>query len=705
MQAEMTWRGAQIVAMSSMSALRDVMKTLSYVAGDKTVILISGGWPLDDRDVTSIVSTVASETVAARVTLFTVFIPPTGLTASRRMMYVSTTLDHHLYSWPLETLAGMTGGGSFRADVGAEPAFERIAREMSGFYRIGVERNAIDEDGKGRRMRVQVPRTGGTLRYRTVFDAKSFEDRDWAARMNSALESPVPATGVGLRMTSYLTGSTEPESPINIVVSGEATRLEPGNVTYQVLIKDLEGKRVLSNEKPLGTATADGLPFTMNIPVPAGQYIVRVAVMDSAGHVGSVDHRVDARRIPLGGISATSPLFVRVPTAGAGAEPRIAIDRVRQDERLAVQVDLESERNLDDAAVTFEIALTDDGPALVRKAGAITPGSRQGAVVAQAVTDTRVLPPGSYIMRARVTAGGESGEVRRSFTLVEAPNAAPAKAAADVITTAAAPTTAPPPRLASAALPPFSLDQALAPPVLKGFMDRVSARPDAATPAMRALLARVSSADLKDIVVANDQAAAAPVAAFVQGLSLLAQSKINPAMDSFRTAMRASADFYPAMVYLGVCYAAGGNDKDAAGAFRTALIREGDALPLHTLLIDALLRQGRADMALQSVENARARWPEDDGLKRQYALASLLGEKQLDGLRAVDELIEKHAEDESTLTLALRVLYDGFQSGRPIASPNDDRARMTRLAEAYRALGGRSQALVDAWVAAVAKKP
>ena len=37
----------------------------------------------------------------------------------------------------------------------------------------------------------------------------------------------------------------------------------------------------------------DTLPFSTNISVPQGSYIVRVAVMDSAGRVGSVDHSAE----------------------------------------------------------------------------------------------------------------------------------------------------------------------------------------------------------------------------------------------------------------------------------------------------------------------------------------------------------------------------------------------------------------------------
>ena len=119
--------------------------------------------------------------------------------------------DTYLQSAPLDTVASMTGGGSYRAEVGAEAVFERLSRELSGFYRLGVEKDATDADGKGRRMKVQVARTGVNVRARDIFDVRTYEDRDWAARLSSALEAPIPATAVGLRVTSYLTA--DPEIP------------------------------------------------------------------------------------------------------------------------------------------------------------------------------------------------------------------------------------------------------------------------------------------------------------------------------------------------------------------------------------------------------------------------------------------------------------------------------------------------------------
>jgi tetratricopeptide (TPR) repeat protein len=235
------------------------------------------------------------------------------------------------------------------------------------------------------------------------------------------------------------------------------------------------------------------------------------------------------------------------------------------------------------------------------------------------------------------------------------------------------------------------------------FLDRVAARADAASPAVRELLERARTAGPASLAVPDASGDETAVAAFVRGLSLLAQKKLDPAASAFRSAMR-DPDFYPAMVYLGACYAAGGNDKEAAGAWRTALIREGDAVSLHVLLADALLRQDRGDLALQTVDGARARWPQDDALKRRFVVAALMSGKQAEGLRAVDELLEANAADEPSLALGLLALYDAFMGDRPIESVDEDRRRMIRLADAYRARGGPSLALVDTWVAAAARK-
>jgi VWFA-related protein len=703
MRAEWAWRGAQMTSHASLSAFRHALAMLAAIPGDKTVVLISGGWPLEEREQNSLIASVAAEAAAARVTLYTLFVPATTASATRRVVSTTPTNDTWLHAWPLETLASMTGGAFHRIDVGAEGAFERLGRELSGFYRIGVEKTAADVGEKPLRLKVQVARSSVTVRARELFDIRTYEDRDWAGRLAAALDAPIAATGIGLRVTSYLAADPDDGAKLKMVLAGEATRLDPGDATVQVVVRDLAGKKLLAGEQPIGEPTGDGLSFAANVPIAPGSYILRVAVIDGAGHVGSVDHRIDVQPVPLGELSATGPLLIRVPADGS-ARPRVAMDGVRQDERLALQIDLEGERSrLTGAGVVFEIAATPDGPSLLQAPAEISQGARGGWLLAQAVADLRALPPGNYIARAKVSTGSEAlGEVRRAFAVTDAP-ALPAGAAnaAGEAGTAVAPTAV---NRSIAVAPAFAMDHVLAPRVLDPFLDRVAARPDASAPRVRELIDAARSRGLDQLAVSDALAAQSPVAAFLRGLTLFRENKLEHAASAFRSAMRMSEDFYPAMVYLGACYAAGGNDKEAAGAWRTALIKEGDALPLHLLLADSLLRQDRRELALETLDGARARWPADDDLKRRFVMAALLAGELADGLQTLDELVAAHTEDEPSLAVALLVLYQAQAKARPIETPEQDRARMLRLADAYRARGGPSLALVNAWMAEVGER-
>lgn len=693
-----------MTSLASISSMRQVLAALARVPGDKTVILISGGWPLDDREQQTLMTTIADEAAAARATIHSMYVGSSTASASRRTVSTTPVNDEWLRAWPLETLSSMTGGGSFRVEVGAESAFNRLQRELRGYYRLGVEQDALDRDGKPRRMKVQVARGGVTVRARNIFDIRTYHDRDWAAQLATALDAPIVATGIGLRVTSYLAPSPEDPSKVKLVLTGEASRVDPGEATIQVLVRDLEGNRIVSGEQPIGRPVGDGLTFSANLPIEPGSYIIRVAVVDGNGRVGSVDHRAEARPVSLGPVSAAGPVLIRVPI-GQG-EPRFALSDVRQDERLALQLELQGDGDrIGTEEVSFEIAADAKGPALLHADAEVGRSSRAGSTVAHAVADMRVLPPGEYVARATITEGGTTvGTLHRRFVLVEAPRT-PIPDASIVSSTAAARLSAVHgPSRAVVSIPRFGVEQVLQPAVLTTFLDQVAARPDAAAPMIRDLIASARTGDVAQIHVSDVLAAESPVAAFLHGLSLLSQKQLEPAAAAFRSAMRASADFYPAMVYLGACYAAGGKDKEAAGAWRTALIKESDAPALHLLLADALLRQEKGELALQALDNARARWPADDDLKRRFVIAALLTGEYADGLAALDELIDSRADDEPSLAAGLLALYEAVMHGNPIEDVDKDRARMIRLADAYRTRGGPSLALIDSWLAAAKAK-
>jgi VWFA-related protein len=705
MRADMMWHSVQASALTSVTALRQVLGALTRVGGEKVVVLISGGLPLDERSQLSLLSTVSAEAAAARATLFTFFAPVSRMSASRREMTAAPAADEQVQGWPLETLASMTGGASYRVQVGAEAAFDRLGGELAGYYRLGVERSPDDLDRKARPLKVRVTRGTATVRSRMTFDAPAYEDRDWAGRLNAALEASGQSTGIGLRLTSYVAADRDDPARVRLVLAGEASGLANGDASFQLAIRDPQGRQLIFEEQPLGTAAGQRLPFSVNVPVAPGSYTVRMAVMDSAGHVGSVDHRADTVKVPLGPIAGFGPLLVRLP-AQPGATPVVALEGVRGDERLALQLDLIGDSDvLAHTDVVFEVASTADGPALVSAPATLSPDAARNAALAEAVAEVRLLPPGKYVARARVSSAGEPvGDLRRRFEVTGTANSVAATAAGS----GNAATGRPAANLAARAagiVPPFAIAQVLAPPVLGVFLDRVAMRADSSSPEVRELLDRARATGVRALPVPDSVNKSKPApAAFLKGLALLSDGKLDAAANELRNAIRAAPDFYPAIVYLGACYAAGGKDHEAAGAWQTALIRLGDAVEVHALLADALLRDGRGDQAFHVLERAHARWPDDQALNRRFAAAAIAAGRYAEGLDQIDELVAGGGQDEPLLALGLLVLYESFANGHPVTSADADRARMMRLADVYRARGGPSLALVEMWLSAAAPK-
>jgi predicted Zn-dependent protease len=291
----------------------------------------------------------------------------------------------------------------------------------------------------------------------------------------------------------------------------------------------------------------------------------------------------------------------------------------------------------------------------------------------------RVLPPGDYIVRAKVTQGNDLlGEVRRAFTVT--PTVRIAAGPAGSITAGSPSTPRFTTRMPVVTVAQFGIEDVLGKPVLGIFLDRVALRPDAALPGVQELMTRARSTGVEGLVVSDAEAAAAPTAAFLKGLSLLANRKLDPAAAAFREAMRGSVDFYPAMIYLGACYAAGGNDRNAAGAWQMSLITEGEAPFIYTLLGDAFLRVGDMSEALDILKEAAGLWPENDQIELRLGTAYARASKPVEAVQALDRYLSRHPEDQDRLFIALRAVYEARSTGQAIETVEEDRKRFERYA-------------------------
>ena len=248
----------------------------------------------------------------------------------------------------------------------------------------------------------------------------------------------------------------------------------------------------------------------------------------------------------------------------------------------------------------------------------------------------------------------------------------------------------------------FDRASVLTPQVVGFFVDRlnVAARGEA-NPEPVVESARAGRFD--DAVKALTTGTSSVPSAFLGGLAALSRGELEPAAAKFREALRLDSEFFPAAFYLGSCYAAGGRDQEAVGAWQLALVTESEAPFIFTLLGDALLRLREVDHAMEILSQAEAAWPDNEEVQVRIGAALALAGKRAEALLKLEPYLEKHPEDVERHFFTLRLLYEARTDGRPIRSTNEDRALFTKWAAAYAAAKGPQQALVAQWQKAVAK--
>ena len=184
---------------------------------------------------------------------------------------------------------------------------------------------------------------------------------------------------------------------------------------------------------------------------------------------------------------------------------------------------------------------------------------------------------------------------------------------------------------------------------------------------------------------------------------MYSKGELEPAAARFRESLRLDSEFFPAAFYLGSCYAAGGRDQEAVGAWKLSLITESEAPFIFTLLGDALLRLREIDQALEILNEAASEWPDNEEVQVRIGTAFAMAGKRADALLKLEPYLEKHPDDQERHFVALRTLYEARAAGKPVRSTNEDRELFIRWAKAYADAKGPQVALVEQWRKTVAK--
>jgi VWFA-related protein len=160
---------------SSLAGLEALLRALEKIPGRKAVVLVSAGLLVSDRpagrpDVGDIARLMGQAAARANATVYTVHIdtiPGVGPASQKAAGSSELARDRALYGSWLSDFSQSAGGRLIYVPVGtADFAFDRVLRETSAYYLLGVEPAPADRDGRPRKLAVKVNRRGVSVRSR-----------------------------------------------------------------------------------------------------------------------------------------------------------------------------------------------------------------------------------------------------------------------------------------------------------------------------------------------------------------------------------------------------------------------------------------------------------------------------------------------------------------------------------------------------------
>ena len=624
----------------------------------------------------------------------------------------SRFFDDSLMSEGLEQVAAQTRGSMTSVAGDGALAFDRLGRELSGYYLLGFEPTDADRTGKERRIKVEVKTRGLTVRARPTFVIRN-DAAETAAmsaltpmqQLGEVLKSPLPVRGLPMRVATY--SAVDSGNKVRVVITAEVgdPATTPAEWPIGVIVLDRNEKIVVNRggTSTLAPASARGesprLVLT-SVVLDPGEYTLRMAAVDDTGRGGSVHHSINARLNRIGNAVSASDLILVPQPPSPGELPRPRPSTVIDNETVSAMVELTGSDQglLGRAKVTLQISDAENGNPLVNVDAR---QAQRGNVRAFAATmRLGVLPPGEYLARALITVPGQP-ELRLTRPFMLSPTAIAAvepPPALDVPIDPDAPPAPVAPSRIMAPVPRFSASTILTPAVVQPFLDGLTDM-HPPSPEVEAVIEKARAGAYDAPATPGSSPDDELNLAFVRGLGALSRGENAQAAAWFQQTLKGASDFLGAAFYLGATHALSGRDRDAIGAWQMALLSENPGA-VYPVLVDALLRIGDGRQALEVLEEAPSAWEDDNARLRREAIAlAMIGDFSGALPKLKDQLDNTRNDDQPLLFVALQVLFRMHQQDKSL-SP-DNLAKFRNYVERHQKLGGPDRALVETWRRAV----
>lgn len=666
---------AQMNGQLTLSTLRTLLRGLASIDAPKTLIFVSEGFPIDDQR--AAVNELGALAGLARTSIYALRLDNQLFDIADPKLPSLPMFDRMMLVDSMESLAAAARGASLTIVGSGTGVFERIESELSGYYMLGVEAALTDKNGTPHPIRVDVSRRGATVRFRRILKDDS---ADPATRMPrqvvaSALGTPLPLSGLPLKTAAFsLLGPERGRVQLLIHTDIGSGHTEASRVALAYYISDAEGRVVDSRTvdaplPPIMRGVPSPLQYVTGASLPPGEYTFKLAAADG-DKIGSIEHSFRASVADSEGRSF-SDLIVGGPVDARDIQ-RPTVSHLVSFGSVQGYLEVYGEE-LEKLNARFELAATPDGPALVDRVATPHKMNDRRTIFSELLL-TRQLPPGRYVVRAVVSDASQDTPtvvktLTRGFEVAPPPVLMTSASAVDLSSTP----------LADLYLPvtdamfarPFIKTDALAPPVLKRFRERVA---PAALPAFDQAIAAFSSGDLPR------------------------------AEETLKAAVAVDGDSTALLNYLAAVYAVAGQDDAAAGAWQTALVGGSDLPDVYVWLGDTLLRSRELAQARPILEEAVAQWPTDARFTKPLALTYAVFGQGREAVRMIERHLAANPTDRDALALAVEWIYHLRVLGATAHSRAEDRALAKKFADAYlRGAKGQPAALVKQWMAYIEK--
>ena len=649
----------------SVRALTALFTGLRAIDAPKTLILISEGFIANEN--TNRIMELGAMAASARTSLYALRLDTQLFDVTNARAPINAFADRQAQVEGLEMLAGASRGALFTITGTAEPLFERISSELSGYYLLGVESDGRDKDGKPHPIRVDVPRKGAVVRSRRqLVNAGSDRPTPRTARAaaNAALGSPLIVSALPLKVASFALQGPERDK-VQLLLHADIGTDYPASkvVSISYVITNSEGRVVDTKSAdmrmlPVVTGVPSPLQFTAGSSLPPGTYTLKLAAAEG-DRVGSVEHEIHAVLPSATGLTL-SELMVGGPVeVGDLLTPTIGY-----------QINFGSVHGYVEAygakteglTMEFEVATAPEAPALLNVDVPIHTVSETRAIFSK-VMPAHQLPPGKYVLRSILSLDGASiSTLTRGFEI------------------------APPKVLLTSAegIGNVSVDAELFLPV------------DDTT--MSPVFQRDVAVDEETLAPFRERVTPSVKAAFDQGVVSLAAGDLLKAEASFKKAIAPDVDSTAPLVFLAASFAAAGKDHEAASAWQTALVDGTDLPQIYVWLSEALLRTHDFGGARAILEEAAGKWPADTRFTKPLAMLYGTFGRGREAVRTLERYLDDRQDDRDAYFLAVQWLYTVHSGGAVVHSRAEDRKRAHEYADAYLRTRGPKAALVKQWV-------